>query len=253
MSSELLLTEGDPPPFDLVNPQGRSGTVLICDHAANRIPTRLGDLGLGAEALQTHIAWDPGAAAVARTLSRLLDAPLVLSGYSRLAIDCNRPPESPDSIAERSAGIAVPGNRELTEPQRRLRIDELFTPYHCAIEALLDGRQGEPTRLLSIHSFTPILDGVTRHWVVGVASRRARAFAAGVIRALRERNVGVVGDNQPYAIDDAQDYSLPIHGERRGIDHAMVEIRQDGLIAPTDARRWAEHLAAAIRRVEATG
>jgi predicted N-formylglutamate amidohydrolase len=247
LSSELLLTAGDPPPFEPVNLAGRSSTVLICDHASNRIPARLGDLGLGAEALQTHIAWDPGAAAVARALSGLLDAPLLLSGYSRLVIDCNRPPASPDSIAERSAGIAVPGNREVTEPQRRQRIDELFTPYHRAIEALLDARTGQPTRLLSIHSFTPILDGMVRPWVVGVASRRARGFAAGLIHALRGCNLGVVGDNQPYAIDDAHDYSLPTHGERRGIDHAMVEIRQDGLREPADAWRWAEYLAAAIR------
>ena len=132
------------------------------------------------------------------------------------------------------------------ESERRLRIDELFTPDHRAIEVLLDARQGRPTRLLSIHSFTPILDGVVRPWVVGVASRRARDFAAGLIRALRALDLGEVGDDQPYAIDDVHDYSLPIHGERRSIDHAMVEIRQDGLRDPADRPRWAEHLAAVL-------
>lgn len=253
MTSDLLLTEGDPPPFEQVNPQGEADILLICDHASHRIPSRLGDLGLGAETLLTHIAWDPGAAAVARALARRLDAPLVLSGYSRLVIDCNRPPESLESIAEASAGVAVPGNLGLTADQRRRRVDELFIPYHCAIAALLDSRQGRPLRLLSIHSFTPNLGGVTRPWVAGVASRRARGFALGLIQGLRERGIGRVGDNEPYAIDDAHDYSLPAHGERRTIDHAMVEIRQDNLAAPEDAERWAEHLAAAIRQTGAAG
>lgn len=247
MNSETLLTDRDPPPFELFNPHGRSETMLICDHAANQIPRALGNLGLDADALQSHIAWDPGAAAVARALARLLDAPLMLSAYSRLVIDCNRPPESPESVTETSAGILIPGNIGLTAPQRRQRLEELFTPYHQAIGARLDARQGRLTRLLSIHSFTPNLDGAARPWVVGVSSRRARGFAEGLIRALRARNIGEVGDNQPYAIDDIHDYSLPTHGERRGIDHAMAEIRQDGLGAPADAQRWAKDLAAAIR------
>ena len=102
--SESLLTEQDPPAFELVNPYGRSNAVLICDHASNRIPQLLGTLGLGPEASMDHIAWDPGAAAVARVMSELLDAPLVLSAYSRLVIDNNRPLASSESIAEESAG-----------------------------------------------------------------------------------------------------------------------------------------------------
>jgi predicted N-formylglutamate amidohydrolase len=224
--------------------------VLICDHASNRIPLRLGDLGLRPELLMDHIAWDPGAAAVARALSELLDAPLVLTAYSRLVIDCNRPLKSPESIAERSAGIEVPGNQCLTSAQRRQRVDEVFKPYHRAIGALLDGRSGRSTLLLSIHSFTENLGGVRRPWAVGVASRGDRRLAGCLVGALRDSDIGLVGDNEPYGIEDAYDYSLPTHGERRGMANAMIEIRQDGLRDPADARRWAERLAAASRRAE---
>ena len=249
-ASRLLPTWQDPPAFECINFHGRSKTVLICDHASNRIPRRLGDLGLGPELLLDHIAWDPGAAAVARVLSELLDAPLVLSAYSRLVIDCNRPLESPQSVAEESAGTEVPGNLGLTSSQRRQRVDEVFKPYHRAIAALLDARSGRPSLLLSIHSFTANLDGLRRPWVIGVASRRNRGLTGCLIRALRVSNIGLVGDNEPYGIADAYDYSLPTHGERRGIAHAMIEIRQDGLRDPADARFWAEHLATASRRAE---
>jgi len=249
-ASRYLLTEQDPPAFECVNLNARSNTVLICDHASNRIPLRLGDLGLGPEPLMDHIAWDPGAAAVARVLSQLLDAPLVLSAYSRLVIDCNRPLESPESIAERSAGIEVPGNCGLTSSQRRQRVDEVFKPYHRAIAALLDARSGRSSLLLSIHSFTANLGGLRRPWAIGVANRRDRRLADCLVLALRENDVGLVGDNEPYGIEDAYDYSLPTHGERRGIAHAMFEIRQDGLRDPADAHLWAEHLATASRRAE---
>jgi predicted N-formylglutamate amidohydrolase len=248
--SECLLTVQDPPAFELVNPYGRSNTVLICDHASNRIPLRLGDLGLGPEALMDHIAWDPGAAAVARVLSELLDAPLVLSTYSRLVIDCNRPLTSSESIAEESAGTEVPGNRGLTSSQRRRRIDEVFRPYHRAISALLDARSERSSLLLSIHSFAANLGGVRRPWSIGVANRRDRRLADCLIRALQDNDIGPVGDNNPYGIEDSYDYSLPTHGERRGIAHAMIEIRQDGLRDSSDARFWAKRLTAASRRAE---
>ena len=244
-ASECLLTEQDPPAFELVNPYGRSNRVLLCDHAGNRIPQRLGNLGLGPKLLMDHIAWDPGAAAVARVLSGLLDSPLVLSTYSRLVIDCNRPLESPQLIAEESAGTEVPGNLGLTSSQRRGRIDKVFMPYHRAIAALLDARSEQTRLLFSIHSFTANLGGARRPWSIGVANRQDRRLLDCLIQALQEKDIGPVGDNEPYGIEDAYDYSLPTHGERRGIAHAMIEIRQDGLRDPSDARLWAERLAAA--------
>jgi predicted N-formylglutamate amidohydrolase len=241
-----LLSAAEPPAYTCVNPQGRSKTLLICDHASNRIPLQLGTLGLTPADLESHIAWDPGAAAVARCLSALLDAPLLLSGYSRLVIDCNRPLANPTSIPDTSAGIDIPGNRGLNAEQRRQRVDALFLPYHRAIETTLETGATQFQALLSLHSFTPILCGSARPWVIGVASRQQRAFAQRLIQHLRHCDIGPVGDDEPYAIDDSQDYSLPAHGESRGLPHAMVEIRQDGLREAASAQRWAERLAAVL-------
>ncbi len=241
----------EPPAVEVVNPGGRGSAVLICDHASHRLPRRLGTLGLDETQRMDHIAWDPGAAQVARRLSLLLDAPLLLSGYSRLVIDCNRPLCSPESIPERSAGVRVPGNLALPSTERNARVEALFRPYHEAIDRLLDSRCGHPSLLLSIHSFTPALNGHPRPWHVGISSGRDRRFAD-LIRAalMRDRRLAV-GDNEPYPIENHIDYSIPVHGEERGLPSIMVEIRQDGVRTAAGAADWAERLAAAYLAVEA--
>ncbi|MGZ9035329.1 MAG: N-formylglutamate amidohydrolase, partial [Rhodospirillales bacterium] len=167
-SFKPLLTAGEAPACEIVNIDGTASAVVVCDHASNKIPRRLGSLGLGDDDLATHIAWDPGAAEVARRLAEHLDAPLVLSGYSRLVVDCNRPLESPESIAVKSDGIPVPGNRDLNAASRAARVEGLFHPYHRAISEILDRRSaaGRPSLLLSVHSFTPVLNDSWRPWHV---------------------------------------------------------------------------------------
>jgi len=246
-----LLESDEPPPFEVVRPEGAGSAVLVCDHASNRVPRRLGTLGLDAARLADHIGWDPGAAEVARMLSAHLDAPLVLSGYSRLVIDCNRPLRSPDSIPEQSAGVPVPGNVGLSAGEREGRIQALFRPYHGAIARLLDGRAGRPTLLLDIHSFTPVLNGRARPWHIGVSQRGDRKLAALLLGALARGGDLTVGDNEPYPIEDAIDYTIPTHGEGRGLPSVMIEIRQDGVRTPAEAAAWAERLAEAYRRIEA--
>jgi predicted N-formylglutamate amidohydrolase len=245
-----LLAIDEPAAFEIVNAGGAGNAVLSCDHASPRLPRRLGTLGLGAAHLADHIAWDPGAADVARRLSDLLDAPLVLSGYSRLVIDCNRPLDSSESIPAQTDGVPVPGNRTLTPADRELRIEALFTPYHRAIRELLDRRADRPSLLLSIHSFTPALAGERRPWSIGFAHGRDRRFAALMVGAMNRDEGLVVGDNQPYSVDDTTDYTIPVHGEDRGLPHVLVEIRQDGIATAADAATWAERLAAAFRHVE---
>jgi predicted N-formylglutamate amidohydrolase len=249
-STRLLLTDDEPPAVRVLNAEGAGSAVLVCDHASNRLPRRLGTLGLAHGDLESHIGWDPGAAEVALRLSAHLDAPLVLSGYSRLAIDCNRPLDSPESIAEESAGVRVPGNRALTSSDRLARIDELFRPYHEAISRPLDRRAGRPSLLLSIHSFTPELDGQRRPWQIAVSYGRDRRLAALLLDALRADGGLVVGDNEPYPVDDAIDYTIPVHGEARGLPHVLIEIRQDGIATPAGAAAWARLLAAAYAQVE---
>jgi predicted N-formylglutamate amidohydrolase len=247
----VLLMPTEPPAFEIVNPDGNSSAVLVCDHASSRVPTSLSGLGLEPHQLAQHIGWDSGAADVARRLSMYLDAPLLLSGYSRLVIDCNRPLHSKESIPQQSAGVLIPGNCELTPEQRVIRVNTLFQPYHQAIERLLDERKPRPTVLLSIHSFTPILNGQRRPWQIGVSHWRDARLAALMIRELTQRGALVVGHNQPYPIDDITDYTLPVHGEGRGLPSIMLEIRQDEIHTEAGATAYASRLAESYRRIEA--
>jgi len=250
-STAALLGSDEPSPAELVNADGRSNAVLVCDHASNSVPRQLGSLGLDAVQLADHIGWDPGAADVARRLSILLDAPLVLSGYSRLVIDCNRPLRSAGSIAEQSDGVPVPGNRGLSPLERESRINALYRPYHEAIDRLLDGRTRRPSLLLSIHSFTPVLNGRPRPWHIGVSHWRDRRLAALMLGVLARSGEFTVGDNAPYPIDEDVDYTIPVHGEGRGLPSVMIEIRQDEIRTTTGAAAWAARLAESYRLIEA--
>ena len=249
-SREPLLAADEPPACEVINAAGRGTAFVVCDHASNRVPRSLANLGLEPAQLADHIGWDAGAAEVARRLSDHLDAPLVLSSYSRLVIDCNRPLESPESIPEQSAGVSVPGNRALTPGDRATRIAGLFRPYHEAITRLLDRRAGRPSLLLSIHSFTPELDGQRRPWHIAISYGRDRRLAALMLDALKTDASLVVGDNEPYPVDDAIDYTIPVHGEGRGVPHVLIEIRQDRIAKPTDAAAWAMRLAQTYTQVE---
>lgn len=246
---DWLLDSGDPPPFEVVNPAGSARALIVCDHASNRIPRRLGSLGLTPHELAQHIAWDPGAAEVARGLAARLDAPLLLGGYSRLVIDLNRPLVSPESIAEQSAGIAVPGNRGLSREARARRVAELFEPYHRALAVRLDERMGQSPLLISIHSFTPELHGEPRPWHAGVAYGRDPRFAHRLFQALELDQNLTLGLNQPYGVDDEHDYTLPNHGESRGILHVMIEMRQDCIASAAGVDAWVERLARAYERL----
>jgi predicted N-formylglutamate amidohydrolase len=245
-----LLGPEDPAPVELVNPRGGGHALLVCDHASNRVPERLGSLGLGRDMLQGHIAWDPGAADVARRLAAELDCPLVLSGYSRLVVDCNRPPGHPGSMPGRSAGVAIPGNEGLSSTDRTSRIDALFRPYHDAIAGLLDARSHKRTALISIHSFTPVLNGAPRPWQLGISHWRDNRLAELLLGALRRVGDLTLGDNEPYPIEEEIDYTIPMHGERRALPSVMIEIRQDEIRAPADAVAWAARIASAYGLIE---
>lgn len=248
----LLLAPDEPPACVCTNVEGASPVVLVCDHASNRIPRRLGTLGLGATELASHIAWDPGAAEVAHCLAERLDAPLVCSGYSRLVIDCNRPLTSEESIAEASGGLPVPGNRDLDAGERTARIASLFAPYHRTIATVLDRRAaaGRASVLWSIHSFTPQLNGQWRPWQVGFAYGRDETLAVRFITAMRRVGGIVVGHNQPYQVEDTSDYTIPVHGEQRNLPHVLIEIRQDELLTAPAIEEWAERLAGAYAGTE---
>jgi len=242
-----LLSADDPPPFEVVNSSGRARALLVCDHANWAVPAGLDNLGLDESVLRRHIGWDIGAADVTRRLAGLLDAPALLAGYSRLVIDCNRPPGAPGSIPTVSDGVAVPGNQGLDDDAVRNRRDACFTPYHRTVEAAII--QGADPAIVSIHSFTPVMDGFERPWHVGVLWHGDDRLSAPLLDALRLDPVLRVGDNEPYSGRVPQPYTIPIHAEALGRPHVAVEIRQDLIDTHHGAEAWANRLAAALRGV----
>ena len=233
---------------------GASPFLLVCDHAGRRIPRRLGDLGLAEAELARHIAWDIGIAGLAHHLADRLDACLVMQPYSRLVIDCNRPPGGATSIAALSEATRIPGNENLSAQETELRLREIFMPYHRTIARHLDERKnaGRETILISLHSFTPVYAGFTRPWQAGLLYHRYRALAAALLELLRGERDLVVGDNEPYDVTDDTDYTIPVHGEQRGIPHVAIEIRQDLIAEEPGQRQWAERLAALLPLAAAT-
>lgn len=240
-----LLGPDDPSPFTVHRAHGDSPFVLIADHAGQRIPARLADLGLPQDELDRHIGWDIGIAGVAERLSEKIDAFVVLQTYSRLVIDCNRPLQAPGSIVAASDGTRVPGNEELDDAARTARALEIFAPYHACITRELDRRSGQPVApvLVSLHSFTPVFNGFARPWHAGVLYHRDARLAHAMLAALLAEPGLVVGDNEPYAVSDATDFAIPVHGEQRGLLHVELEIRQDLIADAPGQEEWAERLA----------
>lgn len=238
----------DPAPFRWHNRGGAAQMLVLCDHASNAVPASHGTLGLADEQLDGHIAWDIGAAAVARHLADRFDAPAIFSGFSRLVIDCNRTPDCPASIVTASDGVAIAGNRNLSPGEVGLRRERFFRPYHDEIRTVLDGflADDRPPVLLSVHSFTPIFGGTRRPWQIGICWLADDRMAASVMTRLRADGSIAVGDNQPYALDPAEDYTLIEHGLRRGLPHLLVEFSQDLVADAAGARRWADLLAQAV-------
>jgi predicted N-formylglutamate amidohydrolase len=227
------------------NPEGRGPFVILCDHASNRIPEASQSFGFAEDALQTHIAWDPGALAVARLLSAKLDAPLFWPDASRLIIDCNRAPDASSLIVTESEGRPVPANRVLSEHERSRRLDRIHAPYHDAIDGCLDRRmaEGRPTALIAIHSYTPVYFGKARPWQVGILFDEDRRLADLLIGGLEADPALTVGINQPYSPADGVYYTLRRHSQSRGLPSAMIEIRNDEISDEAGQRDWAARLA----------
>jgi predicted N-formylglutamate amidohydrolase len=240
-----ILAADEPAAFTMERPQGRSDFLLVCDHASRMIPRSLGSLGLDAAQLGSHIAWDIGAAGVAQRLSAALDATLLLQGYSRLVIDCNRPPGSATSIPTQSEYVRIAANEALAPEAVAARLKEIFAPYHSAIRATLDQRRdaGRRTLLVALHSFTPVYLARARPWKIGLMYRRDARLGRALLDLLREDPDLHAGENEPYAISDDTDYTLPAHGEARGLAHVGIEIRQDLIADAPGQQEWADRLA----------
>ncbi len=243
-----LIGPDEPPPFEPINEAGHMPALFVCDHASARLPQALGTLGLDEGELSRHIAIDIGAAALTRALARAFDAPAVLTGYSRLVIDCNREPADHTSIREISEGVVIPGNRRLTPAQRNERIGEVFNPYHAAVAARLAAIEasGASPALLAIHSFTPRFRDIARPWHVGILSGRDRRIADPLLAALAADKALTVGDNQPYSGLHFAGYTMDTHAVKRGLPCVMIEVRQDLVSDAAGVGRWAEILRGAL-------
>ncbi len=237
-----------PAAVEAVNEDGRSDIVLLCEHASNHMPAEYERLGLDERHLERHIAWDIGAAGVARRLSARLDAPLFLSAYSRLLIDLNRPLGASGSIPVRSEDTDIPGNADIDAVEKARRAGRMFTPFHDRVAAFLDSRAaaGRPTRIVTIHSFTPVFLGKERPWHAGVLFQNAAGLAEDILEGLRVDPDLNVAPNQPYVVSRDSDYAVLIHGDDRGIPAVLIEIRQDLISDEAGIAEWAERLAAAL-------
>jgi predicted N-formylglutamate amidohydrolase len=236
------------------NVSGASPFLFTCDHYGRLLPEALGDLGLPPGELERHIAWDIGIAGVAEQVARALDAHLIAQRYSRLVIDCNRPPGAPNSIPMISERTTISGNEGLTHEAAELRRLSIFAPYHDRIGAAIDARAraGRTTVLVALHSFTPVYAGIIRPWHVGTLYHRDRILPPLLLAALRAEPGLVVGDNEPYAVSDTTDYTIPVHGEARGLINSGIEIRQDLIAAADGQHEWAERLTRVFGQIEAS-
>lgn len=243
--SSKLLVAGDPKPFVILNETSAHQVLLICEHAGRSIPGSLGNLGLAHEDLRRHIAYDIGAKEVATMMAEQMNAPLVMQNYSRLVIDCNRPVDAEDAIPERSDYTVIPGNCNLDAQSRQSRIDEIFTPFHDAVSALLDQKQ--PSAAFAIHSFTPVLNDERRPWDLTFLFRNDTSTSKALADAVKQIDPKCkIGMNKPYTIEDGADWFVPYHGERRGLAHSLIEIRNDHLDSEEKCRYWGDLLCDAI-------
>ncbi|MEH6949800.1 N-formylglutamate amidohydrolase [Nitrobacter sp. NHB1] len=236
------------------NVSGASPFLLTCDHYGRMIPDALGDLGLPESERQRHIAWDIGIAGVADWVSATLDAHLIAQRYSRLVIDCNRPPGVASAIPALSEATVISGNEGISQAEATARRDAIFEPYHRRIKEAIDGRlaRGRPTVLVSLHSFTPVYTGVARPWHIGTLYHRSTLLPHLLLKLLRAEGDLVVGDNKPYAVSDITDYTIPVHGEARGLMNTGIEIRQDLIADEAGQAQWAKRLTRLFREIETT-
>ena len=252
-----LLGPFDPHPVRVSNPEGRSPFVLVSDHAGRRRPASLGDLGVAGHDWDRHIAYDIGVKRVGGLLARLLDAVLVEQRYSRLVIDCNRTPGHRTSIPTISEATPIAANHGLSADDRSAREEEIFRPYHDAIAAILERRaSARRTILVALHSFTPVYDGTERPWHAGVLHETDGSVddrVARAVLALLAAEPGlVVGDNEPYRLTAASDYTVPHHAWP-SLGHVELEIRQDLIAGPAGQAEWAARLARLLTAAEREG
>lgn len=223
-----LLTGDDGPVVSIENADGRSALLLVCEHASRRLPRKLGTLGLSADALEAHIAWDPGALAVAKQLSARLDATLIFQNFSRLVYDCNRPPEASDAMPVVSEVFEIPGNRDMSPAERQARVDEIYRPWQRTLADMIAARKaaGRETVVVTVHTYTPVYKGAAREVQIGILHDTDSRLADAMLR--RAEGCGYdIRRNEPYGPEDGVTHTLREHGIANGLLNVMIEVRND--------------------------
>ena len=247
------MTQDEQPAAILHNPSAQGNVLLVCEHASNRFPSAFGDLGLDAEAKQSHAAWDPGALAVAKHMSEVLDAKLVASTVSRLVYDCNRPPEAAGAMPAKSEKFIIPGNADLTDEAKKQRVDQVYRPFLSLLYGTITDAVNEPV-LATIHSFTPVYNDQPRAVEIGILHDSDTRLADAML-ALAPQFTGLnVQRNDPYGPEDGVTHTLKLHGLENGLMNVMIEVRNDLIATPEDQKNIAEMLAdlisAALEKLE---
>lgn len=234
---------------EIVNETGGGPVILVCEHASNHFPAAWGDLGLDVAARESHAAWDPGAEALATLLAQAIDAPLVAGRVSRLVYDCNRPPEDPSAMPERTETIAVPGNAGLGAAARAARVRAVYAPFTDALAGLITRRRahGTPLALVTVHSFSPAWFGAPREVEMGILhdddSRLADAMLS-LAPSLPHRRIA---RNAPYGPEDGVTHTLRLHGLENGLPNVMLELRNDLLKTDNARKAIADDVLALLR------
>lgn len=206
-------------------PHGESAVLLVCEHASQKIPEGLNNLGLDGGAAQSHIAWDPGALAVAQRLSDKLDATLIAQKISRLVYDCNRPPESDQAIRAESEVYSIPGNAGLSVAQHAERTDYIYRPFQRALAHAVKSRP--QTVLVTVHSFTPVYNNIPRVVEVGILHDSDSRLADAMLKAAIATPLFKVERNAPYGPEDGVTHTLAEHALPCGLLNVMIEVRND--------------------------
>lgn len=235
---DKLLAPEDGSPFDLINAEGQSPIVLVCEHASNRIPVRLGDLGLTGDQKTSHVAWDPGARELAMALSTSLDAPLIAARFSRLVYDCNRPPDVESAMPATTEAGAIPGNQAISIAAHGVRTSEIYEPFQSEVSRVLESkrREGFSPILITVHSFTPVFQGKKRLVEVGYLHGEDRRLADAMLANTQSDIVSDIRLNQPYGPDDGVLHTIDRHIDTSNTPHVMIEVRNDLLAVDISAQ-----------------
>jgi predicted N-formylglutamate amidohydrolase len=244
-----LIKPGDPPPYLTYNNNGAAKVLLVADHAKPYFPAGMNQLGLADWVLERHVTSDIGSDMLTNHLADLLDAPAILAGFSRLIVDPNRKVNDPSAFVEISDGITIPGNLDLSEAQKQLRIQSFFNPYHQAISERLNQfkSNGIVPALISVHTCTPVFAQVVRPWHIGIMWDKDPRIALAMMEKLKLNEAVCFGDNEPYSGRHTHDHTIDFHAEPAGIPHVGIEVRQDLVRTPEGALKWAGILADALQ------